>query len=128
MYSLDGSYLIDYLTGRPGAEAFLDTRDHEPFGTPTPALYEAYRGAALSAGPETVADLGERLDWVTPQPLTEAAAREAAVVEATLVDRGEAIAKFDYLIAGIVRAVGGTLVTADPHFERVDGLEVERYR
>ena len=40
---------------------------------------------------------------------------------------GEEISVADYPIAGTARNAGATLVTADPDFERVDGLDVDRY-
>ena len=50
------------------------------------------------------------------------------LVDAELHDSGTPIGALDTLVAGIVREAGATLVTADDHFERVNGLDVHRYQ
>lgn len=67
------------------------------------------------------------LEWADSLPVTESAAREAARVEATLLDRGERINLGDALIAGVCLHNGADIVTRDQHFERIDGLEVLLY-
>lgn len=48
-------------------------------------------------------------------------------MDAELHGTGEPIGAIDTLIAGVVRAAGGTIVTREAHFERVGGLDVVRY-
>ncbi|MFC7080616.1 PIN domain-containing protein [Halorussus caseinilyticus] len=67
------------------------------------------------------------LDWVEPLPMTDATAREAALVEAELLDTGNRINLGDVLIAGICRHNGARIVTRDDHFERVQELDVLAY-
>jgi tRNA(fMet)-specific endonuclease VapC len=59
--------------------------------------------------------------------VTQAAAVEAATIEAELLDRGRQINALDVLFAGVVREAGRTIVTRDSDFERVEGLQVESY-
>lgn len=59
--------------------------------------------------------------------MTEAAAREAALVEAELLDTGHPINLGDVLVAGVCRHHGTGIVTRDDRFERVEGLEVIAY-
>lgn len=126
MMALDSSFLVDYLDGVEAAADFLaDTEG--PFAAPTLALFEVYRGAARAGGDEGLRLAAEALDWVEPLPLTEDGAREAALVEAEVLDDGERINIGDALIAGVCRSVGGSVVTRDDHFGRVAGLETIRY-
>lgn len=58
-------------------------------------------------------------------PLDEVAADEAAAIRRDLQMRGQTIGMRDSLIAGIVRAHGGSLLTRNrSHFERVEGLSL----
>jgi len=127
MICLDSSFLVDYLEGVEATRSFLSDNEHRPFFAPTVVLYELYRGAARSSGPETVGDLAADLDWLQPLPFDEATAREAAHVEAELRADGRPVNLGDVLIAGVCRTNGATLVTRDGHFEHVEDLDVERY-
>jgi tRNA(fMet)-specific endonuclease VapC len=60
--------------------------------------------------------------------VTGDAAREAALIEAELLEQGTPINALDMLIAGVVRDAGATLVTRDSDFDSVAGLDVERVR
>lgn len=128
MKCLDTSFLIDYLDGDESVSAYLDERSETPFFAPSLSLFEVYRGAARTGGPDAVERAEDALGWVNPVELDGAASREAALIEAELVDDGAPINLGDVLIAGIARNVGGTVVTNDGDFERVPGLDVERYR
>lgn len=127
----DTSFLLDYLDeGRPAtsdAKAYLDARRDRDYRIPSVAFFEVLRGGARLRGPAGVADLVEQLEWANHLPLTPAAAREAALIDGELVDTGREINLADVMIAGAVREAGGTVVTRDNHFDRVDGLAVETY-
>lgn len=128
MKCLETSFLIDYLDGDEAARAYLEERSNTPFFAPSLSLYEVYRGAARSGGREAVERVEDSLDWVEPLELDRSGAREAALVEAELLDTGSPINLGDILIAGVVRDAGGTVVTNDSDFESVPDLGVERYR
>lgn len=127
----DTSFLLDYLDeGRPAtadAKAFLDDRRDREYRIPSVAFFEVLRGGARLRGPAGVADLVDQLGWADHLPLTPAAAREAALVDGELVAAGQEINLADVMIAGAVREAGGTVVTRDDHFERIDGLDVQTY-
>lgn len=127
MKAVDTSFLVDYLDEDEGVEAYLAEHEDEPFFVPTLAMNEIYRGAVLSEGADTIDDLEDQLDWLDRLPFTDESVREAAEIEGELQAAGEPINQFDLLIAGTVRQVGAPLVTRDGHFDRVDGLDVERY-
>ena len=127
MIVFDSTFLLDYLDGVDAAADYIGEHADKPFFAPTLALFEVYRGAARTGGRDRIEQVASGLDWLKPLPLTEPAAREAALVEAELLDAGERINLGDTLIAGICRHNGGRIVTRDGHFDRVDGLEVVGY-
>lgn len=127
MIAFDTSFLLDYLDGVPATREFLDAREDSPFFAPSLCLFEVYRGGARTGGPERVETVASSLDWIEPLELTDGAAREAALVEAELLDSGEPINLGDVLVAGICRHNDAELVTRDGDFDRVEGLETLTY-
>ena len=128
MNCLDSSAIIDYLEGEERLGDFLREHEHEPFFAPTVVLHEVFVGAARLNGAEGVRRVREDIDWIEPLPLSTDAAAEAAVLDAELRAAGEPVGPIDALVAGAIRAVGGTLITGDGDFERVPDLDVNRYR
>lgn len=127
MIVFDTTFLLDYLDGVDATANYLEARPETPFFAPSLVLFEVYRGAARAGGRDALKRAASGLDWVEPLSLTDAAAREAALVEAELLDAGEPINLGDTLIAGVCRHNGARIVTRDGHFERVRDLEVESY-
>lgn len=127
MIAFDTTFLLDYLDGDDDAEAFLGEHPDKPFFAPSLAMFEVYRGAARTGGREQVGRVADGLDWVEPLPVTDAAVREAALVEAELLDTGNRINLGDVLIAGICRHNGASIVTRDDHFDRVEDLDALAY-
>lgn len=127
MIALDTSFLVDYLDGVDATREFLEANEDKPFFAPTLALFEVYRGGGRTSGEGGIERVASALDWVDSLPMTEAAAREAALVEAELLDTGRPINLGTVLVAGVCRHHGTSIVTRDDHFERVEGLEVIAY-
>lgn len=127
MIALDATFLLDYLDGDSATADYLAEHAEKPFFSPTLALFATYRGAARSAGAAGIERVVADLDWVEPLPFEEAAAREAATIEAELLGTGQPINLADVLIAGVCRLHGATLVTRDGDFDAVDGLETAPY-
>lgn len=127
MIAFDTTFLLDYLDADPAAREFLEERENKPFFAPSLALFEVYRGAARTGGRENVDRVAAGLDWIEPLASTDAAAREAATIEAELLESGDPINLGDVLIAGVCRHNGARVVTRDSHFERVDDLETLTY-
>lgn len=127
----DTSFLLDYLEeDRPAAanaKTYLKAHRSREYRIPSVALFEVLRGGARLRGPAGVADLVEQLSWADHLPLSPAASREAALIDGELASSGEPINLGDVLIAGSVREVGGTVLTRDDHFARVENLDVETY-
>ena len=78
-------------------------------------------------GREGIERVATGLDWIEPLRMTDETAREAAMIEAELLEEGQSINLGDVLIAGVCRHNGARLVTRDGHFERVAGLETMSY-
>lgn len=127
MIAFDTTFLLDYLDGVDDTAAYLEAHEDRPLFAPSLALFEVYRGAARTGGRDAVERVTSALDWLEPLPLTEPAAREAALVEAELLDSGQRINLGDVLVAGTCRHNGAKIVTRDGHFDRVEGLETESY-
>ena len=127
MIVFDSTFLVDYLNEEDAAAAFLEAHTGKPFFAPSLALFEAYRGAAQSAGRDGVERVTTALDWIEPLDLTEPVAREAATIEAELLEEGNPINLGDVLIAAVCRHNGGQLVTRDADFDAVDDLEILSY-
>lgn len=127
MIALDTSFLLDYLEGVEPTADFIDERDDEPLFAPSLSLFEVYRGAARVGGADGIERAVGGLGWLEPLPLTESAAREAALVETELREVGEPVNLGDTLIAGVCRHEGASIVTRDDHFARVPDLDVIAY-
>ena len=131
MYCPDSSFLLDYLDAdRPAsadAKAYLEAHPDREYHVPAVAYFEVLRGGARLRGAAGVADLVDQLAWADRLPFTPAGGREAAFVDGELKSAGREINLADVLIAGNVREAGGTVLTRDDHFERVEGLDVETY-
>ena len=126
MNCLDTTVVIDYLEGEPYVGEFLESNDNIPLFVPIPALHETFIGAVRVRGDEGLERVRSDLDWLEPIALTIDGVAEAAKIDAELHRSGEPIGPLETLIAGVVREAGGTVVTCDDHFERVDGLDVNR--
>lgn len=127
MIAFDTSFLLDYLDGVEATAEYLAEHEEKPFFAPSLALFEVYRGAARTGGREQIERVASALEWAEPLPLEDAAAREAALIEAELLDAGERVNLGDTLIAGVCRHNGARIVTRDEHFDRVQDLEVQEY-
>lgn len=127
MHCLDASALVDYLEGTESIGRFVGAHGREPLFSPTVALFETFVGATRTRGEAGLESVMADLEWIEPIDTTVSGAAEGARIDRELHEAGEPIGALDTLIAGIVRDAGGTVVTADAHFERVEGLDVVRY-
>ncbi len=121
MIVADTNVLIDYLEGRsPGAEAVSLALRQDQLQTTTLSCFELLVGVRSNRQLEKVLAL---LDSIPILLLDFDAARKAAELHRQLERSGITIGMGDSLIAGIVLARGGTLLTRNRrHFERVPGL------
>jgi len=123
----DTDVLIDYLADRePSAGRVAVELESRTFCTTALTRFELLAGARDRTAGALIRRL---LDSLPTLPLDREAADQAAAVRRRLEGRGEGIGMADSLIAGIVLANDGLLLTRNrPHFERVDGLKLATLR
>jgi len=123
MIVADTDVLIDYLEGRqPAAQQVLRALRLDQLQTTTINHFELLAGARRRPQRESVLAL---LEAIPALHLDIDAARLAAEIHQQLERLGVTIGMGDSLIAGIVRARGGTLLTRNKrHFEQVPGLHL----
>ena len=127
---LDTNALVALLKGMSDAnETFrrLEETDNE-LSTTIISAYELIRGAYVSSTPEkNIAEVQDLLSNMQVLDLTLEACEEAAKIYRQLRKSGRLIGENDMLIAGIVKASSGTLLTRDAHFKIVDGLDTMKW-
>lgn len=123
MIVADTDVLIDFLAGRDPAAARVEIElGTRSFGTTAVTRFELLAGARDRTAEGIVRRL---LDALPTLPLDRDAADRAAQVRRALEERGAGIGMADSLIAGIVLACDGLLLTRNrKHFERVEGLKL----
>jgi tRNA(fMet)-specific endonuclease VapC len=123
MIVADTDVLIDFLADRgPAAGRVALELESRAFGTTAVTRFELLAGAQDRTGESLLRRL---LDPLPTLPLDRESADRAAEVRRTLEGRGQGIGMGDSLIAGIVLAHDGILLTRNRrHFERVDGLRL----
>jgi predicted nucleic acid-binding protein len=122
---LDTNAYIDFAQGRPDVIELLATRSSDIF-LPAPALGELFYGFLKGSRPaynegklhEFVSTLG-----VSIIEVTEEISRKYAVIYLSLTTKGLRIPINDVWIAACCMGIGGTLITRDRHFDRVEQIE-----
>jgi tRNA(fMet)-specific endonuclease VapC len=127
---LDTNALVALLKGMSDAnETFrrLEETENE-LSTTSISAYELIRGAYVSSTPEkNIAEVQDLLSNMQVLDLTLEACEEAAKIYRQLRKSGRLIGENDMLIAGIVKASSGTLLTRDAHFKIVEGLDTMKW-
>lgn len=130
MHCGDTSFFVDLFDPERAhheeAAEWHDGHGDRPLFAPAIVSWGLYRGAVRINGSYTT-KVRRFMEDVETLHLTEDSALEAAWIEQETREAGEQLAKADCLIAGIVRSVGGILVTRDRDFERVRDLTCEFY-
>jgi tRNA(fMet)-specific endonuclease VapC len=118
----DTDVLIDYLAGKGEAGAVEQLLRHGALRTTVISRFELLSGAKNA---KQLARLVQLLEAVPSLGLDDAAADAASEIRRSLERSGNPIGMADSLIAGIVTANGGTLLTRNRrHFERVPGMKL----
>jgi predicted nucleic acid-binding protein len=125
MLVLDNSLLSDYLTGRDTARSFLDGWSDEPWAISSIVQFDAYAGALYGhqdLGIESVESaISPTIDVLD---VTGRTAREAARLQAKLIDRGVPGEHTDVMIAATASENAATFATADQFFWKNDVQDV----
>ena len=127
---LDTNALVALLKGVSEAnEALLRLEEiDDELSTTIISAYELIRGAYVSSTPEkNLAEVQDLLSNIQVLDLTLQACVEASKIYRELRKSGRLIGENDILIAGIVKACAGTLLTRDAHFKLVEGLDTMKW-
>jgi predicted nucleic acid-binding protein len=118
----DTDVLIDYLAGKGEADAVERLLRHGALRTTVISRFELLSGAKNA---KQLARLIQLLEAVPSLGLDDAAADAASEIRRSLERSGNPIGMADSLIAGIVTANRGTLLTRNRrHFERVPDMKL----
>ena len=125
MMVADTDVLIDFLENRsPAAARVALELEHGQLRTTVITRFELLAGARTARQRKAV---GELIAGLPCLPLDDAGADSAAEIRRALEGAGVGIGMADSLIAGIVVANRGVLLTRNRrHFERVPGLSLGR--
>jgi tRNA(fMet)-specific endonuclease VapC len=126
-YLVDTDWMIDGLSGRQTALAFLEAHRDEGLGVSLVTLGELYEGAYGSPDPEAhLASLERFLTLFTVVPLSDETMRHFGRLRALLRQQGTLIPDFDLLIAATALAHDLVLLTRNRrHFERIPELQLQ---
>jgi tRNA(fMet)-specific endonuclease VapC len=130
IWFLDTNICIDYLRGR--TTLLMDAlRAFPPKSVRLPSVVaaELLYGAQRSSRPkQNLHQVRQFVAYFDIAAFDDRAAEQYADIRAALDKAGTPIGPNDLLIAAIVRAAGGTLVTANTReFKRVAGLKLETW-
>lgn len=119
----DTDVLIDFLSAsEPAAEHVRAELQNGNLATTVITRFELLSGARTARAMRAI---GELMESIRTLELNSAAADRAAAVRRSLERKGSTIGMADSLIAGVVLAVNGVLLTRNRrHFDRVDGLKL----
>ena len=122
---LDTNAYIDFALGRTDVVDLLATRSSEIF-IPAPVLGELFYG--FSKGSHSTYNEKKLYDFISALQVsiidvTEEISRKYAVVYSSLSAKGLRIPINDVWIAACCMGIGGTLVTRDRHFDRVEQID-----
>jgi predicted nucleic acid-binding protein len=127
MNLLETNFLVDYEKGRSPAMEWYQEHAENLVAASTMSMFEL-AFSVVETDPAAIDVLQESLEWVDFLPLSVSDAIEAARIDTELQGDGQRIPIGDTVIAGVARNREATLVAADSHFDRIDGLDVVRYR
>ncbi len=125
---VDSSFLAGLGRGTDAAVSFYEANRSSEFATSTVVAYELFAGLVDQGASDALNELRHDLDWVTFVDFSVEDAHETATLESELAASGRPIPVPDAMIAAAARQRDATLVAADEHFERVDGLDYVNFR
>ena len=127
---LETTFIIDILKGRKDAidKLNLMVEDNEPIEITSPSIFELWTGAvALQRGDYEKERIRKIIDGQKIYSLDKSSAEIAGKINGELIKKGMQIDPEDCMIAGISIINDKTLLTRDNHFERIEGLKIEKY-
>lgn len=129
MYIMDTDICIFWLKGNRKVARRIGEHGIDGVGVTIITACELYFGAHNSQKREAnIATLDELFTWLRVVEMTFETAKTFGNIKASLRKEGKTINDADLLIASIVIANDGTLITNNTsHFERIPGLRLENW-
>ncbi len=130
MACLETSFIIDLLQGKEIVKALKEEIDRTEtrLTIAAPSVMELWTGALISGQSEKEkSKIIELLQSLEILNLDEKSAKEAAEIEAELIQKGLTIETEDIMIAAIARINNEKLITGDAHYARIVNLRILKY-
>ncbi len=127
---LDTSFVIDFLKGNREAVAKMQSviKDGKDYGITAPTIFELWSGlVSLNKSAHEKEKIMAIISKLIIYPMDRKAAELGGRIDGELIRRGQTIDAEDAMIAGIALAHNKEILTRDLHFNRIDGLKIERY-
>ena len=128
---IETSFILDLWNEKPEAmnkALEIDARG-DPIYLPTPVLYELWEGVGRSGRPrQEVTKIQNFVSGHEILPFSDADAREAGLLSGRLSHAGRMMGTIDVQIAGMAKARGQPLLTADRRFRELSAeIRLETY-
>jgi predicted nucleic acid-binding protein len=127
---LDTTFVIDLIKGRLDAITKLKELENNSiqYAITSPTVFELWSGLVSLEKSEkekqkTISLISEQIIYF----LDDKSAEEAGKIDGKLIKLGKQIEPEDCMIAGIAVKNNQALVTKDQHFDRIEGLKIEKY-
>ena len=129
MYILDTNTLIYFFKGMGNVGEKIFQTSPKDIAIPTIVLFELRVGILKSSRPKKrIKQLQEMTSLVNVIPLGGQEANHAAVIRASLEQKGNVIGPYDILIAGTALAHQAILITRNvAEFKRIKNLKLENW-
>ena len=127
---LETTFVLDFLKGKEKAFAKMQSLvdSGESLEITTPTIFEIWGGfVQLGKGEKGREKIISFTEGMTVYSLDEESAKVAGIIDGKLVKDGFEINTEDSMIAGIAITNNKKILTSDNHFDRIEGLKVERY-
>lgn len=127
---VETSFIIDFLRNEPDAASKMkELRDNDiPIKITTPSIFELWSGIiSLEHSEKRTKNVAMFIQGQIILQLDALSAEEAGKIDGKLIKIGKEIEPEDCMIAGIAMVKNETVLTKDPHFQRIEGLKVENY-
>ena len=127
---LETSLVVDFLQGDEDAISKMQSLIDQniPYEITSPTIFELWGGLVNLEKPEKERQrIISLMEYIIIYPLDEESAKIAGNIDGQLVKKGLQINTEDSMIAGIAITNNKKILTRDEHFDRVEGLKIEKY-
>ena len=127
---LEATFVIDFLKGRNDAVSKMESlvKENILVSIAAPTVFELFAGYEQHGkGEREKQKISLFLKTINLFPLDGESAKIGGIIDGALIKKGLQIDAEDSMIAGIAMAKNESVLTRDSHFDRIEGLKVEKY-